>query len=96
MNEDAYLNELVTYWLKFEGYIYDQLSPKLVEVHVKISQRILHVQPTFASLSYQSELVTATTKKPIPIRGGAKITTISCTLFLPTKLVEVLVVVIST
>ncbi len=40
-NEDAYLNKLVTYWLQFEGYTYDWLSTKLVEIHVEISQRIL-------------------------------------------------------
>jgi hypothetical protein len=34
-------------------------------------------------------------KEPIPIKGGTKITTVFCTLFLPTKLVEVFVVVVS-
>jgi UDP-galactopyranose mutase len=31
-NEKAYLNELLAYQLQFEGYTYDQLSNKLVEV----------------------------------------------------------------
>lgn len=95
-NEDAYLNKLVTYWLKFEGYTYDWLSTKLVEILAEISQRILPMQPTFALLSSRFELVTNTTKEPIPIRGGVKITTVSYTFFMPTKLVEVCVVVVST
>jgi hypothetical protein len=31
-NEKAYLNELVAYQLKFEGYTYDWFISKLVEV----------------------------------------------------------------
>jgi len=94
VNEDAYLNELVTYWLKIKGYTCDWLSTKLVKILVEISQRILLVQPTFVGLSSQSELFTTTMKEQLPIRG-AKITTISYTLFLPIKLVEVFVVVVS-
>jgi hypothetical protein len=36
-DEEAYLNELVAYRLKFEGYMYDWLSAKLVEILVKVS-----------------------------------------------------------
>ncbi len=53
------------------------------------------MQPTFAGLSSQSELVITITKELVPIRRGAKITIVFCTLFLPTKLVEVFVVVVS-
>jgi hypothetical protein len=35
-DEEAYLNELVVYRLKFKGYKYDQLSGKLVEVLVEV------------------------------------------------------------
>ncbi len=31
--EEVYLNELVAYWLQFDGYTYDRLNSKLVEVH---------------------------------------------------------------
>jgi hypothetical protein len=34
VDEEAYMNELVTYQLQFEGYKYDRLTCKLVEVHV--------------------------------------------------------------
>ncbi len=39
MDEEAYLNELVAYKLKFQGSTYDQLNAKLVEVHVETSKR---------------------------------------------------------
>jgi hypothetical protein len=53
------------------------------------------MQPTFAGLSSQSELVITITKELVPIRRGAKITIVSCTLFLPIKRVEVFVVVVN-
>jgi hypothetical protein len=36
VNVEAYLNELVAYQLHFEGYKYDQLISKLVEVLVNV------------------------------------------------------------
>ncbi len=39
VDEEAYLNEWVTYWLYFEGYKYDQLTSKLVEVTIIIFQK---------------------------------------------------------
>ncbi len=35
-DEEAYLNKLIAYRLQFEGYIYDQLSDKLVEVPINV------------------------------------------------------------
>ncbi len=43
-NEKAYLNELVAYWLQFEGYTYDWLTSKLVEKPITISQKFLLVK----------------------------------------------------
>ncbi len=37
VDEEAYLNELVTYRLHFEGYKYDKLISKLVEVLVNVT-----------------------------------------------------------
>jgi hypothetical protein len=45
--------------------------------------------------SSQNKLVT-TTEEPEPISGGKKLAIISCTLPLPTKLVEILVLVVNT
>ncbi len=36
VDEEAYLNELIVYLLKFKGQRYDWLSGKLVEVLVKV------------------------------------------------------------
>jgi hypothetical protein len=36
-DEEAYLNELITYMFKFQGYKYDQLNVKPIEVFVEIS-----------------------------------------------------------
>jgi hypothetical protein len=38
-DEEAYLNELVTYRLKFEGYKYDRFTNKLVNVLVNVFQK---------------------------------------------------------
>ncbi len=40
-DEEAYLNEMFAYKLKFQGYKYDQLITKLIETLVKVSQKIL-------------------------------------------------------
>jgi hypothetical protein len=34
--DEVYLNELVTYWLHFEGYKYDWFIDKLVEVPINV------------------------------------------------------------
>jgi hypothetical protein len=39
VDEEAYLNELVAYWLHFEGYKYDWLIGKLVEVLINVFQK---------------------------------------------------------
>ncbi len=43
-NEEAYLNELVAYWLHFEGYKYDQVTNKLVEAPIHVFQKISPMQ----------------------------------------------------
>jgi hypothetical protein len=40
VDEEAYLNKLVAYPLQFEGYTYDWLNVKLVEVPIIVSQKI--------------------------------------------------------
>ncbi len=44
VDEEAYLNERIAYWLHFEGYKYDQLTSKLVEVPIIIFQKFSLVQ----------------------------------------------------
>jgi hypothetical protein len=53
------------------------------------------MQATIVAMNSRNEHVVTTTKKPKSIRG-AKFTIVSCTLFLPTKFVEVPIVVVST
>ncbi len=91
-NEEAYLNELVAYWLHFESYTSDQFSSKLDEVFIIVSQP---VQITIADTNSWSEPIVISTKEPQLIRGGAELTIGFCTLSLPIKFVEVLVVVVS-
>jgi hypothetical protein len=50
-NEEAYLNELLAYQLHFEGYKYDQLIGKLVEVLVNVFQKFSFVQATTIATS---------------------------------------------
>jgi hypothetical protein len=94
--EETYLNELVAYQLQFEGYKYDRLTCKLVEVLVIVFHKFSHVQATTVVTSSPSELVVTTIENFEPIRGGAKLTIVSCTLPLPTKLMEVFFVVVNT
>ncbi len=96
MNEEAYLNKLVTYRLQFEVYKYDRLNGKLVEVRVEVSQRFLPMQLAFSTTSSQSELVINTIEKLVTVKGGAEIAIVSYILPLPTKYVEVHVVVVGT
>jgi hypothetical protein len=54
------------------------------------------VQATIIATTSRSELVINTTKELEPIRGGAELAIVSCTLSLPTKYMEVPIVIIST
>ncbi len=67
------MNELITYRLYFDGYTYDQLISKLVEVPVIAFQKFSLVQATIVATSSRSELMVTTTKELEPIRGGAKV-----------------------
>jgi len=58
-------------------------------------QKFSPMQATIVAMNSRNEHVVTTTKKPKSIRG-AKFTIVSCTLFLPTKFVEVPIVVVST
>jgi hypothetical protein len=97
VDEEAYLNELVTYRLHFEGYKYDQLISKLVEVLVNVLHRGSHVQPVVVATSSWSEHVVTTTEEPKRIRGGAdQLAIVSCTLPLSIESMEVFVIVFNT
>jgi len=54
------------------------------------------MQVTVIPTSSQNKLVVTTTEEPEPISGVKKLAIISCTLPLPTKLVEILVLVVNT
>ncbi len=56
VNEEAYLNKLVAYWLQFEGYKYDMLISKLVEVLVTIFQKNSLVQVGTIATNSRNEL----------------------------------------
>jgi hypothetical protein len=95
-DEEAYLIERVAYWLHLEGYKYDRLIGKLVEVLVTIFQKNSLVQAAIVATSFQSEHVVTTIEELEPIRGGTKLAIVSCTLPLPIKFMEVIVVVVCT
>jgi hypothetical protein len=82
-NEETYLNELVAYQLQFEGYTFDWLTGKLVEVLVTVSQKLSLVHVTTTRMSFRIKLVVTTTKELEPIEG-VKLAIVSCTLSLPT------------
>jgi len=67
----------------------------LVEVPVIVSQKFSFVQTIIVATNSQSELVVSTTKEPEPIKGGAKLAIVSCTLSLPIECAEVLIVVVN-
>ncbi len=93
-DEKAYLNELITCQLHFEGSTYDQFNDKLVEVHVIISQ---HVEVTTATMSSQSVHVIITREELKSIKGGVhELAIVSCTLFLPIKSMEVPIIIVNT
>lgn len=96
VDEEAYLNKLVAYQLQFEGYTYDKITNKLVEVHVIVSHKFSHVQAAIIATSFRNEHVVTTTKEPKPFNGGVELVIVTCTLFLPIEFVETLVVVVST
>jgi hypothetical protein len=68
----------------------------LVEVPIIVFQKNSHVQATTIVTSFQNEHVVKTTEEPKPIRKGAELTIVSCTLPLPIKFGGVLVVVVNT
>jgi hypothetical protein len=53
------------------------------------------MQSSVVATSSQSELVVTTTEKLEPIKGGIELAIVSCTSHLPTKPMEVPIVVIS-
>ncbi len=63
-DEEAYLNELVTYRLQFEGYKYDHLISKLVGVHVTTFQKFSLMQVATVATSSWSEHVVTTIEEP--------------------------------
>ncbi len=67
VDEEAYLNEIVTYQLQFEGYTYDQLTGKLVGVPVTALQKFSHVQATPIATSFRSEPIVITNEELEPI-----------------------------
>ncbi len=96
VDEKTYLNKVVACRLHFEGYKYDQLIGKLVEVLVHVFQKLSPMQVAARATSSQNELIVTTSEEPKPIDGGAKLAIVSCTLPLPTKLVEIPIVVVNT
>ncbi len=56
-NEKVYLNELLTYRLKFPTNKYDQLHTKLIEKPIGVSQILSYVQPMPTTISHQGKLV---------------------------------------
>jgi hypothetical protein len=84
--KEAYLNELITYQLYFDGYTYDQINGKMAEVPVIIFYKFSFVQAAIVVTSFQNEHVVTTTKKPKPIRGKTKLAIVSCTSSLPMNL----------
>jgi hypothetical protein len=95
VDEKAYMNELVVYQLHFESYKYDHVTSKLVEVPINVFQKLSPMQATIVATSYRNEFVVITNEEPKPIRGRTEMAIISYTLPLPTKLVEVPIVIIS-
>ncbi len=67
----------------------------MVEVPIIVFQKNSHVQATTIATSFQNEHVVIITEEPKPIRRGAELTIVSCTLPLPIKFGEIFVVVIS-
>jgi len=95
VGEEAYLNELVAYQLHFEGYKYDCLINKLIEVHVNVFQNNSHAQVAAIATSFRSEPIITTIEELEPIKVGAELAIVSCTLSLPTEPAKILVVVVN-
>ncbi len=66
-NEVVYLNELVAYWLHFEGYKYDQLTSKLVEIHVDVFKKSSPLQSIVVAISSQANLLLPSLKNLNPL-----------------------------
>ncbi len=56
-NEEAYLNKLFAYRLKFPNQKYDQLHTKLIEEPIGISHILSYVHPMPTTISHQGKLV---------------------------------------
>ncbi len=95
MNEKACLNELVINLLEFEGYTFDRLNNKLVEVFINVSYMFSHVEVTFATINFQNKPVVTTIEEPKSIKRRTNFAIISCILHLPIEFVEILVIVVS-
>jgi hypothetical protein len=80
------LNELVAYWLHFEGYKYDRFTNKLVEIHVDVFEKSSHVQSAVVATSFESKFFVATIKELEPIRGGVELAIVPYTLPSPINL----------
>ncbi len=85
------MNELIAYWLHFEGYTYDWFNDKLDDVPIIVSQLM---QVVTTNTNSQSELIVTTTEELEPIRGGVELTIVYCILSLPIEFVEIFVVVV--
>ncbi len=58
VDEEAYLNKLVAYRLHFEGYKYDHVIDKLVEVPINVFQKISPMQVVVVTTSsYNNQCV---------------------------------------
>jgi hypothetical protein len=66
-NEEAYLNELVAHWLHFEGYKYDRITSKLVEVPINVLQKNSHVQATTIITSFWKKCVVTINENLSPL-----------------------------
>jgi hypothetical protein len=96
VDEEAYMNELVAYKLKFQGYKYDWLITKLIETFVEVFQKKIPMQPLLVAMNSQDEPVAMTTKIPTHMKGGTKVVITSYILsLLPTKPIEAPYIVVS-
>ncbi len=85
------MNELIAYWLHFEGYTYDWFNDKLDDVPIIVSQPM---QDVTTNTNSQSEPIVINTEELDPIRGGVELTIVYCILSLLIEFVEIFVVVV--
>ncbi len=81
--------------MQFDGYTYDWLINKLIEVPRIVFHAFSLVQIGNVVTSSWSELVAIIVKEPKLIRGGAKLAIIFYTFPLPIKPMEVPIVVVN-